>query len=142
MRIQLLVYCAGLGVMFARRLRGALRGWLDDAPFRRRTRDTISAAKLAQLKPGISTKTEVQLSAGRALADFAVQRLRHVHARTGGRDAGTTAAATPRAPTACTSSLTTTMWRVWWRKSPIMPPAPRARAQRRRRPDMKMAMKM
>jgi outer membrane protein assembly factor BamE (lipoprotein component of BamABCDE complex) len=59
MRIQMLVYCAGLSLCFL----GASAARCEDgwataiAPPHA---DSISAAKLAQLKPGISTKTQVQ----------------------------------------------------------------------------------
>ena len=59
MRIQMLVYCVGLGVCFL----GASAARCEDgwataiAP---PGTDTISATKLAQVKPGMSTKAEVQ----------------------------------------------------------------------------------
>ena len=59
MRIQMLVYCVGLGVCFF----GASAARCEDgwataiAP---PGTDTISATKLAQVKPGTSTKAEVQ----------------------------------------------------------------------------------
>jgi outer membrane protein assembly factor BamE (lipoprotein component of BamABCDE complex) len=59
MRIQMLVYCAGLtlSVLGSSAARCA-DGWATAIPPPRA--DTISAAKLALVKPGISTKTEVQ----------------------------------------------------------------------------------
>jgi outer membrane protein assembly factor BamE (lipoprotein component of BamABCDE complex) len=59
MRIQMLGYCAGLAMCFlgASAARSA-DGWATAiAP---PSADTISAAKLAQVKPGTSTKAQVQ----------------------------------------------------------------------------------
>ena len=59
MRIQMLVYCAGLALsVLASSAARCADGWATAIPPPRA--DTISAAKLAQVKPGISTKTEVQ----------------------------------------------------------------------------------
>jgi outer membrane protein assembly factor BamE (lipoprotein component of BamABCDE complex) len=59
MRIQMLVYCAGLALsVLASPAARCADGWATAIPPPRA--DTISAAKLAQVKPGISTKTEVQ----------------------------------------------------------------------------------
>jgi outer membrane protein assembly factor BamE (lipoprotein component of BamABCDE complex) len=59
MRIQMLVYCAGLGLCFLSASAARCEdGWATAIPPPRA--DSISAAKLAQLKPGISTKTQVQ----------------------------------------------------------------------------------
>jgi outer membrane protein assembly factor BamE (lipoprotein component of BamABCDE complex) len=58
MRIKILVYCAGFALGL---IGGAARcedGWARAMP--PPSTDTISAAKLAQLQPGISTKTQVQ----------------------------------------------------------------------------------
>jgi outer membrane protein assembly factor BamE (lipoprotein component of BamABCDE complex) len=58
MRVQILVCCAGLALSL---IGGAARcedGWATAIP--PPSTDTISAAKLAQLKPGIATKTQVQ----------------------------------------------------------------------------------
>jgi outer membrane protein assembly factor BamE (lipoprotein component of BamABCDE complex) len=59
MRIQMLVYSVGLAVCFfgASAARSA-DGWAAAIP--PPSTDTISAAKLAQVKPGTSTKAEVQ----------------------------------------------------------------------------------
>jgi outer membrane protein assembly factor BamE (lipoprotein component of BamABCDE complex) len=59
MRIQMLVFCAALSLSFlaASAARGE-DGWAKVIP--PPSVDTISAAKLAQVRPGISTKTEVQ----------------------------------------------------------------------------------
>ena len=59
MRIQMLGYCAGLAMCFlgASAARSA-DGWSTAIP--PPSIDTISAAKLAQVKPGTSTKAEVQ----------------------------------------------------------------------------------
>ena len=59
MRIQMLGYCAGLALCFlgASAARSA-DGWATAIP--PASTDTISAAKLAQVKPGTSTKAEVQ----------------------------------------------------------------------------------
>src|ERR1700691_3407526 len=61
MRIQMLVYSAGLAMCFlgASAARSA-DGWATAIPPPARSTDTISAAKLAQVKPGTSTKAEVQ----------------------------------------------------------------------------------
>lgn len=61
MRIQILVCCTGLALscLGAAAARGG-DGWATAIPPPPHAADTISAAKLAQLKPGISTKTEVQ----------------------------------------------------------------------------------
>src|SRR6202789_3869413 len=61
MRIQMLVYSAGLAMCFlgASAARSA-DGWSTAIPPPPRGTDTISAAKLAQVKPGASTKAEVQ----------------------------------------------------------------------------------
>jgi outer membrane protein assembly factor BamE (lipoprotein component of BamABCDE complex) len=60
MRTQMLAYCAGLALCF---IGGAAArcedGWATAIPPPPNT-DTISAAKLAQVKPGISTKAQVQ----------------------------------------------------------------------------------
>jgi outer membrane protein assembly factor BamE (lipoprotein component of BamABCDE complex) len=63
MRIQKLVYCAGLASCFlgASAARCA-DGWATAIP--PPSVDTISTQKLAQVKPGISTKTEVQTLLG------------------------------------------------------------------------------
>jgi hypothetical protein len=59
MRIQMLVYCAGLGLCFLGTSAARCEdGWAKVIP--PPSADTISTAKLAQVKPGISTKTEVQ----------------------------------------------------------------------------------
>jgi outer membrane protein assembly factor BamE (lipoprotein component of BamABCDE complex) len=59
MRIHTLVYCAGLALsFFGASAARSEDGWATPIPSART--DTISAAKLAQVKPGISTKTEVQ----------------------------------------------------------------------------------
>jgi outer membrane protein assembly factor BamE (lipoprotein component of BamABCDE complex) len=59
MRIPILIYCAGLGLsLFSASAARSEDGWATAIPPPRG--DTISAAKLAQVKPGISTKTEVQ----------------------------------------------------------------------------------
>jgi outer membrane protein assembly factor BamE (lipoprotein component of BamABCDE complex) len=59
MRIQMLGCCAGLALCFlgASAARSA-DGWATAIPSP--STDTISAAKLAQVKPGTSTKAEVQ----------------------------------------------------------------------------------
>jgi len=59
MRIQMLGCCAGLALCFlgASAARSA-DGWATAIP--PASTDTISAAKLAQLKPGTTTKAEVQ----------------------------------------------------------------------------------
>jgi outer membrane protein assembly factor BamE (lipoprotein component of BamABCDE complex) len=60
MRIQMLVYCAGLSLSFLGASAARCEdGWATAIPAPRST-DSISAAKLAQLKPGTSTKAEVQ----------------------------------------------------------------------------------
>src|ERR1700728_1524425 len=61
MRIQMLVYSAGLAMCFlgASAARSA-DGWATAIPPPARSTDTISAAKLAQVKPGTSTKADVQ----------------------------------------------------------------------------------
>jgi len=59
MRIQMLFYCAGLALsVLAGPAARCADGWATAIPPPRA--DTISAAKLAQVKPGVSTKTEVQ----------------------------------------------------------------------------------
>jgi SmpA/OmlA family protein len=59
MRIQMWVYCAGLGLCFLGTSAARCEdGWAKVIP--PPSADTISAAKLAQVKPGMSTKTEVQ----------------------------------------------------------------------------------
>jgi outer membrane protein assembly factor BamE (lipoprotein component of BamABCDE complex) len=59
MRIQMLGYCVGLGMCFlgASAARSA-DGWAT--AIQPANTDTISAAKLAQVKPGTSTKAQVQ----------------------------------------------------------------------------------
>jgi hypothetical protein len=59
MRIQMLVYCAGLAFCFLGTSAARCEdGWAKVIP--PPGVDTISAVKLAQVKPGVSTKTEVQ----------------------------------------------------------------------------------
>lgn len=59
MRVQTLVYCAGLAMcFFGSSAARSEDGWATAIPPPRA--DTISAAKLAQVRPGISTKTEVR----------------------------------------------------------------------------------
>jgi outer membrane protein assembly factor BamE (lipoprotein component of BamABCDE complex) len=59
MRIPMLVFCAGLSLSFLGASAARSEdGWAKVIP--PPSVDTISAAKLAQVKPGVSTKTEVQ----------------------------------------------------------------------------------
>ena len=60
MRIQMLVYCAALGLssFLAASAARSDDGWAKVIP--PPSTDTISAAKLAKVQPGTSTKTEVQ----------------------------------------------------------------------------------
>jgi hypothetical protein len=60
MRIQMLVYCAGLGICFLGPSAARSEdGWAMTIP-PPTSADTISAAKLALVVPGTSTKTEVK----------------------------------------------------------------------------------
>jgi hypothetical protein len=63
MRIQMLVYCAGLALCFLGTTAARSEdGWAKVIP--PPSVDTISAAKLAKVQPGTSTKTEVQALLG------------------------------------------------------------------------------
>jgi hypothetical protein len=63
MRIQMLVYCAGLALCFLGTSAARSEdGWAKVIP--PPSVDTISAAKLAKVQPGTSTKTEVQALLG------------------------------------------------------------------------------
>src|SRR5580698_2402263 len=120
MRIQILVYSAGLAMCFlgASAARSA-DGWATAIPPPARSTDTISAAKLAQVKPGTSTKAEVQSLLG---APWRILQFNDCGMSMPGQadESWDYRGKMPRAPTASTSNLTTAMWRDWWPKSPTM----------------------